>query len=57
VADYHTKKLIPSEKAFWVIGGGKTGVMARRAKWAFKEKEDAKKFIKENGANLPTLIK
>jgi nitrous oxide reductase accessory protein NosL len=54
VADYHTKKLIPAEKAFWVIGGSKTGVMTKRAKWAFKEKEDAEKFIKENGGRPAT---
>jgi nitrous oxide reductase accessory protein NosL len=31
--------------------------MARRAKWAFKEKEDAKKFIKENGGQLANFDK
>lgn len=52
VGDYNTKKLIDAEKAFWVIGGSKTGVMTKRAKWAFGKKEDAEKFISENGGNL-----
>ena len=49
VADYLTRNLILAEKAFWVIGGNKPGVMTKRAKWAFKEKEQAEGFIKENG--------
>ena len=49
VGDYNTKKLIDAQKAFWVIGGKKMGVMTRRAKWAFAKKGDAEKFIKENG--------
>jgi len=49
VGDFKTKKLIDAEKAFWVIGGSKTGVMTKRAKWAFENKADADAFIKENG--------
>ena len=49
VADYYARDLIPAEKAFWVIGGNKSGVMTKRAKWAFKEKVQADRFIKENG--------
>ena len=49
VGDYNTKNLVNAEKAFWAIGGGKPGVMTKRAKWAFAEKVDAEKFIKENG--------
>ena len=52
VADYNTKKLVRAEKAFWVIGGSKMGVMTKRAKWAFTEQEEALKFIKENGGRL-----
>lgn len=55
VGDYNTKKLIDAEKASWVIGGNKTGVMTKRAKWAFEKKDDAEKFIKENGGNLATF--
>jgi copper chaperone NosL len=49
VGDYWTKKLIPVEEAVWVLGGSKMGVMTKRAKWAFKNKEDALKYIAENG--------
>ena len=49
VADYPSKKLIDAEKAAWVIGGGKPGVMTKRAKWAFENKTDAEAFMKENG--------
>jgi nitrous oxide reductase accessory protein NosL len=55
VGDYNTKKLIDAEKAYWVIGGSKMGVMTKRAKWAFEKKEDAEKFIKENGGTLATF--
>ncbi len=51
VAEYKTKMLVDAEKAFWVIGGSKPGVMTKRAKWAFEKKEDAEKFVKENGGD------
>ncbi len=49
VGDYRTKKLVDAEKALWVIGGSKPGVMSKRAKWAFESKADADAFVKENG--------
>ena len=52
VADYNKKDLIDAEKAFWVIGGEKPGVMTKTAKWAFADKKDAEAFIKENGGKL-----
>ena len=52
VGDYNTKNLIDAEKASWVMGGSKIGVMTKRAKWAFDKKEDAEKFIKENGGGI-----
>lgn len=55
VGDYASKELIDAEKAFWVIGGNKPGVMTKEAKWAFAKKEDAEKFIKENGGTLSTF--
>ena len=55
VGDYGTKNLIDAEKAFWVIGGSKMGVMTKRAKWAFEKKEDAEKFMKDNGGDLATF--
>lgn len=48
-ADYNTKKLIDAQKASWVVGGKKPGVMSRRAKWAFEKREDAETYVKENG--------
>ena len=55
VGDYNTKNLIDTEKAFWIIGGSKMGVMTNRAKWAFEKKEDAERFIMENGGELATF--
>ncbi len=52
VGDYDSKELIDAKTAFWVIGGTKRGVMTKRAKWAFQKKEDAEKFIAENGGEL-----
>ncbi len=52
VGDYNSKTLIDAEKAFWVIGGSKMGVMTKRAKWAFARKEDAEKFKAENGGDI-----
>jgi nitrous oxide reductase accessory protein NosL len=55
VADYNKKNLIDAEKAYWVIGGKKPGVMTRVAKWAFADKKDAEVFIKENEGKLATF--
>lgn len=55
VGDYTMKKLIGVETGLWVIGGNKMGVMTKRAKWAFEKKEDADKFIKENGGGMATF--
>ncbi len=54
VGDYHTKKLIDADKAAWVIGGKKPGVMTKNAKWAFADKSQAEAFIKENDGKLGT---
>lgn len=55
VADRDTRKLIDVEKAYWVIGGNKAGVMTKIAKWAFAEKSDAEKFIKNHGGRLASF--
>lgn len=55
VGDYNTKKLIDAERAAWVIGGNKTGVMTKRGKWAFENKADAEAFVKENGGTMATF--
>ncbi len=52
VADYNSKNLIDAEKAVWVIGGDKPGVMTKRAKWAFGTKADAEAFIQQNKGTL-----
>jgi nitrous oxide reductase accessory protein NosL len=55
VGEYNSRELIDAEKAFWVIGGTKQGVMTKQAKWAFAKKYDAEKFIKEYGGTLATF--
>jgi len=52
VGDYATKELIDAEKAYWVLGGAKMGVMSKRAKWAFAAKDGAERFISGNGGTL-----
>lgn len=49
VADVNSKKLLAAEKAAWVIGGSRKGVMTQTAKWAFATKADAAAFIKKEG--------
>jgi nitrous oxide reductase accessory protein NosL len=55
VGDYQTKTLIDAEKAFWVIGGDKPGVMTRQPKWAFEKKGDADRFIQAHGGKPATF--
>ncbi len=55
VGDYNTKNLIDAEKATWVIGGNKPGVMTKNAKWAFEKPADAEAFIKENQGEKGTF--
>lgn len=55
VGDYSTKQLINAEKAFWVLGGTKPGVMTKRAKWAFAKQNDANSFMHANGGVLVTF--
>jgi copper chaperone NosL len=50
-ADMNTKTLADADKASWVIGGKRPGVMTARAKWAFARKTDAESFIAENGGD------
>jgi len=52
VADYGSKELIDSEKAVWVMGGSKKGVMTGHAKWAFASRESAEQFIKTYSGNI-----
>jgi copper chaperone NosL len=52
VGDLNSKALIDAEKAFWVVGGRKQGVMSKRGKWAFEKKDAAEDFIKTNEGKL-----
>ncbi len=52
VADYGKKELIDAEKAFWIIGGSKQGVMTKNAKWAFANKIDAERFLADYGGRM-----
>jgi len=54
VADFQTGKLIPAEKAVWVIGGNRKGVMTAVPKWAFTGLKAARAFIQANGGTLGT---
>ena len=55
VADYGTKTLIDAAKAVWVIGGSKNGVMTALAKWAFADRAEAEKFVRESGGRVTTF--
>ena len=44
-----TKNQINADNTFWVIGGDRMGVMTARAKWAFKTRDAADKFIQSHG--------
>jgi nitrous oxide reductase accessory protein NosL len=52
VADRDTRMLTDAEKAVWVIGGRKRGVMTQRAKWAFATREAAQSFVDSNGGHI-----
>jgi copper chaperone NosL len=52
VADYDSKELLDVDKAVWVLGGSKKGVMTAQAKWAFTDRGAAERFVKANGGSL-----
>ena len=54
VADRNTRELIDAEKAVWIIGGSKRGVMTMRAKWAFATREAAQIFVDDYGGTIVT---
>lgn len=53
-ADYNTRELVDAQKATWVTGGSKPGVMTRVPKWAFRDEKDAERFIAEFGGARST---
>jgi copper chaperone NosL len=52
VADRDSHSLIEADKAVWVLGGKKRGVMTDRAKWAFATMEAAEKFVDAQGGKI-----
>lgn len=52
VADYDSKELLDADKAVWVMGGSKKGVMTAQAKWAFATREAAESFVRANGGRI-----
>lgn len=52
VGDFNSRQLIDAEKAVWVVGGSKPGVMTRRGKWAFEGKDAAETFLKTNQGTI-----
>ena len=54
VADRESRTLLEAEKAIWVMGGKKRGVMTEQPTWAFQSKEGAEAFIKANGGKIVT---
>jgi copper chaperone NosL len=55
VGDYNGKQLIDGERAFWVVGGSKPGVMSKKGKWAFEKKDEAENFIKINQGKIASF--
>jgi nitrous oxide reductase accessory protein NosL len=54
VADRDSRMLIDAEKAVWVMGGKKPGVMTQRPKWAFASSTGAGAFIDAYGGKIVT---
>lgn len=52
VADRNTRVLVEADKANWVMGGKKRGVMTRNPKWAFVAEPAAQAFVKANGGTI-----
>jgi len=55
VGAYDGGSLVDAEKAFWVLGGSKQGVMSIRGKWAFEKREDAGAFMREFGGAISSF--
>lgn len=49
VADRVSRELIPADRAFWVMGGRKRGVMTGLPTWAFSTRSAAEAFVADNG--------
>jgi nitrous oxide reductase accessory protein NosL len=53
-ADRTERTLIDAEKAVWVMGGAKRGVMTDRPKWAFATRASAEAFLESYGGTIIT---
>jgi nitrous oxide reductase accessory protein NosL len=51
-ADRDRTELVDAEKATWVMGGKKRGVMTAVPKWAFGAKDAAEAFVKAQGGKI-----
>ncbi len=56
VADRTTRALVDADKAIWVVGGKKRGVMTQRPKWAFATEDAARSFVKEYGGAITPWV-
>ena len=52
VVDAKTEKLIPTKKAYYVVGSRVPGTMSRTSKIAFGSKKEAIEFAKEYGGEI-----
>jgi len=55
VGDLNSKQLIDAEKAIWVLGGDRPGVMTMRPKWAFSDQAAADAFIAAHGGEIASF--
>lgn len=53
-ADRTERTLIDAEKAVWIMGGVKRGVMTDRPKWTFASRAAAEAFIENYGGTIVT---
>ncbi len=51
-ADRSSRNLVEAEKAVWVLGGSKRGVMTQVPKWAFGTQANAEDFVKAYGGKI-----
>lgn len=52
VADRDSRTLIDADKAIWVMGGRKRGIMTGLPKWAFATGDAARSFVEANGGKI-----
>lgn len=55
VVDVTTLKFIDVTKAFYVVGSKQKGTMSVTSKYAFKEKQEAEKFVKRFGGEVKSF--